>query len=111
MVELLVAFSETAHVDVEVIDCGIRLFVEKMGEFQRVHAANPGAVLVVVLVTGAHTVNDPDGFGFLSVGEFDLASCRPRGVDKLFKFQGRDDIVKFAISVSRDSAGIEGFES
>ncbi len=54
VVELLVALAGGAHVDVEVVDIGIRKpFVHQMGEFQRVHAADIGAVLVVVLVAAS----------------------------------------------------------
>ena len=52
VVELLVALARGTHIDVEVVDLGARLLLDHMGKLQGVHAADPGALPVRILVAG-----------------------------------------------------------
>ena len=67
VVELLVALSETAHVDVEVVNIRSGLFLDQVRELQRIHAADAGAILVVAFVPAADAVNDADALRWLAV--------------------------------------------
>jgi hypothetical protein len=60
LIELIVALPGGADIDVEIVDGRSGLFMDQVGELQALHAADGGAVVVVVLVAGAHAVNDAD---------------------------------------------------
>ena len=58
LVELIVGFGGSAHVNVEFIDCRTGAFLDKMRKLQTLHAADGGAVIIEVLVARADTVDD-----------------------------------------------------
>jgi len=73
-VELLVALSVGADVDVELVDLGAGPVLDKVGELESVHAADPRAVAVMVLISRANAVDNGDGPGLPPVLEADRKS-------------------------------------
>ena len=103
VVEFLVALSEAAHVDVEVVDIRPGLFLDQVSELQRIHAADAGAILVVALVPASDAVDDADALRRLAVCHQNLAAGRARSAVHLFEFEAGQDIRVNAVAVFRDS--------
>jgi hypothetical protein len=86
-VKLLVAFTITAHVNVEVIDLRMvpHLILNKVTVLQSIHAADTRAIQMVVHITATHAVNDSHtirriGERPLSISHEDLAVGGPGSV-------------------------------
>ncbi len=77
LVELFVALAKGAHVHVELKDLGMRLFLDQVGQLERVHAADARAVRLIVLVAAAHAVHDRHALGFFAAAHDDIAARRP----------------------------------
>ena len=108
VIELFVALARRAHVNVKVIDLGVGLFVNHVRELERVHAADLGAVLVIVLIAAAHAVHNADGLGRRhSVAQHHLALGRPGGVGHALKLQAGKDVRKAPVAVLRDAPRVE----
>jgi hypothetical protein len=110
VVELLHGLARGTDVDVEVVDLRVGLLLDEVGQLQRVHAADAGAVAVGVLVAAPDAVDDADRFGLLAVAQDDLAGGGPRRVDQAFHLQPRVDVGIGAVAVVRDALGIEHLE-
>ncbi len=78
-----------------------------MRKLQGIHAANPGAVGVKVLIPAAHTMNNSDTPGWPAILEQYLPRRRPGSVRQPLKLQPGDDVLIPSISVLRDNRGIE----
>ena len=100
VVELLVAFAEAAHVDVEVVDLRAGLLLDQVRELQRVHAADARAVLVVLRCRGYPTQwMMPTAFGVLAVLQQDLAAGRARGVVHVLELEAGEHVRVPAVAV------------
>ena len=108
LVELLVAFEGRAHVDIEVVYFGAGAFMDKVGEFQSLHATNDRAVLVVVLIPATHAVDDTDrlGSGF-AIAQHDITVRWSGSVAHPFELKTGKDIRQASIAVLSDAACVE----
>ena len=86
MVELLVALSEASKVNIEGVDLGLCPLSDQVRLFEGNHTANPGAVLVGVLVAAPHAMDHGHTVRRRAVGELDLAARRPGGVEHSLYF-------------------------
>src|SRR5581483_251699 len=108
VVELLVALSGRAHVDVEVVDLGADAFLHHVRELERVHAADLRAPQVVLGVARAHAVDDPHGARARAVPEHDLAVRRAGGVQQALDLQAGVDVGIEAVPVLGHPGRVEG---
>ena len=67
VIKFLVALTEAAQVDVEIVNRGLGLFLEEMGEFQGIHAANARAVLMIIFIPTTYTVDNSHRLRFGAV--------------------------------------------
>ena len=107
VIELLVAFSEGAHVDVELVHPRRGLLAQQVGELERVHAAHARAVLAVVLVARADAVKDADRGRRLAVLLDDLAAGRAHGVAQPLEFQAGVHLGEAAVAPLFELAGVD----
>ncbi len=113
-VELLIAFAETALVDVEIIDLGVvaHFFLDQVAVFEGVHAADPGAVGVVIDVTAAHAVDQGHALG--RVGEItglvaheNLPPGGAGGIAQALKLQAGEDVGITAVTEGFHGGGVQ----
>ena len=109
MVELLVALARRPDVDVEVVHLGTgQTLPHQMREFQRIHTADFGAVLVVILVAGADAMDDGHALGLGDAIPQDDAPARgPGRIDQALEFQAGEDIGQPPVAILGDAAGVE----
>ena len=92
LVELLVGLAESPHVHEKIVHLGPSLVPNLMGLLERIHAAEPGAVAMCVLVPATDAVDDRHPFRLLALsGEDFSAGWSPSGGDAL-ELQPGDDI-------------------
>src|SRR3989304_43237 len=79
-----------------------------MTELQGCHAAYRRAMLVIVLIAAAHTVDDRHRLWFgLAVAEHDLAVGRSCGVAQTLEFHIGEHVCQPAVSVLRNALAVE----
>ena len=110
LVELGVALAKGGDVEIELIDLGLCLFPDQMGQFHRVHAAHPRAIGVVLPVPAADAMQDGHRFGLSAVLCEHLAARRPAGVDQPLHLQGGVDVRVLPIAVLGHVAGVVRLE-
>ena len=74
VVELLKAFTEASNVNVEFVDLGFGMLSHQVGELHGVHTADPRTIVMILLVSAAHTVDDAYPLGMRTIFEYDIAS-------------------------------------
>ena len=63
LVELVVTLRRGPHIDVEVVDRGVGVFLDHVREFEALHAADRGAVVIEVAVAAADAMDDAHRLG------------------------------------------------
>ena len=111
VVELLESLARRADVDVAVVDLGLGLLADQVGELQGVHAADARAVGVVVGVAAADAMDDAHALGRRAVAQHELSGGRPAGVQQPLDLQAGVDVRILAVAVVRDDRGIERLEA
>ena len=106
VVKFFIAFAGGAHVNVKLIHICRSLFLEQMCKFERIHAANPAAVLIVVFISASNTVENGNGMRFLAVPERHLAACGSGGIEEPFHFQRVVNTGIFTVTVLNEFPGI-----
>ena len=104
-VKLFVALSVTALVDVEIVDAGVvtDLLLDQVGVLEGIHAADPRAVLVVVHVPAADTVQDGDTFRragkpAVFIPDQNFAARRAGGVAQALELQAGENVRVAAVA-------------
>src|SRR5208282_504356 len=86
------------------------MLLEQVRQLQRIHAADPGAPAVGLVVARANAVDDADGLGRPAIAERDLAAGGTGGVDQAFHFESSIDIRKDAVPVIGRALRVKGLE-
>ncbi len=112
LVKLIVGFVRRAHIDVEICDLRPGALFHQVGKLKALHAADAGAVVVVVLVTAADAMDDPDGFRRrYAIAQDDFAIRRTSSVGQPLELQAGEDVRQAPIAVLLDLACIEEIET
>ncbi len=108
LVELVIFLIGGAHVDVEVVDRSAGTFVDQVGEFESLHAANYRAIVIKVSIPAANTVYDAYGFGLgHPITQDDTAIRRTGRVGQTFEFEAGEYIGQSSVTIIGHSARIE----
>ena len=102
-IELVEVLARRAHVDVEHVHLGVRVFVaDQHGVLGRVHTADLGAVFLALLGAGtaarADALHEHDRVRMLAVGRAQQrAARRTGGVHQALQLQRGDDVLRLRI--------------
>ena len=111
VIEFLVTFSRRSHVDIEIEDFRPRVLLNKVGEFEGIHAANLGAPTVGVGIARADAMDNAHRCGLLAVAKNYLASSWAGSVDQPFHLEGGIDIRVSAIPAVWIALGRKSLEA
>ena len=111
LVELLITFAETAHVNIHLINISIGFFLKQVGILKSIHTANARAILMIVLVPAANAVDNRNALRLPTIGKDYVSLGGASGATQPFKLKASEHIGIVPVAILGNTGGVKGIKS